>query len=53
MQGEIKSTSLLKLNISKFHDDLNLVVGGVTTHPTIQTLIFNIETDTLPPDTLR
>ena len=54
MQGEIKSTSLLKLNISNdSDDDLNLVVGGVTTHPTsTQTLIFNIDTDTLPTDTL-
>jgi hypothetical protein len=52
--GEIRSTSLLKLNISGDSDNLlNLVYGTVTKNPTSETsLIFNLDTDTLPTNTL-
>lgn len=52
--GEIRSTSLLKLNISGDSDNLlNLVYGTVTTNPSSDTsLIFNLDTDTLPANTL-
>ena len=52
--GEIRSTSLLKLNISGDSDNLlNLVYGTVATNPSSDTqLIFNLDTDTLPTNTL-
>tara|TARA_R110001592_G_scaffold1805_1_gene10708 strand:- start:6377 stop:7729 length:1353 start_codon:yes stop_codon:yes gene_type:complete len=52
--GEIRSTSLLKLNISGDSDNLlNLVYGTVTTNPSSDTqLIFNLDADTLPTNTL-
>jgi hypothetical protein len=52
--GEIRSTSLLKLNISGDSDNLlNLVYGTVTKNPTNDaSLIFNLDTDTLPTNTL-
>ena len=54
MKGELTSTSLLKLNISNDSDsDNNLVVGTVTANPLDETsLIFNLDSDTLPADTL-
>jgi hypothetical protein len=54
MQGELKATSLLKLNISNDSDsDNNLVVGAITSNPLDETsLIFNLDTDTLPANTL-
>lgn len=52
--GEIRSTSLLKLNISGDSENLlNLVYGTVTKNPTNDaSLIFNLDTDTLPTNTL-
>ncbi len=52
--GEIRSTSLLKLNISGDSDNLlNLVYGTVAVNPASDTsLIFNLDTDTLPTNTL-
>jgi len=52
--GEIRTTSLLKLNISGDSDNLlNLVYGTITTNPGSETqLIFNLDTDTLPSNTL-
>ena len=54
MQGELTATSLLKLNISNNSDsDNNLVVGAITSNPLDETsLIFNLDTDTLPANTL-
>jgi len=54
MKGELTSTSLLKLNISNDSDsDSNLVVGSVTANPLDGTsLIFNLDTDTLPSNSL-
>ena len=54
MQGELKATSKLKLNISSDSDnELNMLVGSVTANPLDDTaLIFNIDSDTLPVDTL-
>jgi hypothetical protein len=54
MQGELTATSLLKLNISNDSDsDNNLVVGAITSNPLDETsLIFNLDTDTLPANTL-
>lgn len=55
MQGELTSTSLLKLNISNDSDSEEfLVVGTVVANPLDETsLIFNLDTDTLPSDTLE
>ena len=52
--GEIRSTSLLKLNISGDSNNLlNLVYGTVAVNPASDTsLIFNLDTDTLPTNTL-
>jgi hypothetical protein len=54
MQGEITVTSLLKLNISNDSDNvLNMVVGSISKNPLSESsLIFNLDTDTLPTDTL-
>ena len=54
MQGELTVTSLLKLNISNDSDsDENLIVGSVAANPLDNTsLIFNLDTDTLPANTL-
>lgn len=54
MKGELTSTSLLKLNISNDSDsDQNLVVGTVTANPLDSaSLIFNLDLDTLPSNTL-
>tara|TARA_B100000927_G_scaffold282692_1_gene269643 strand:- start:2155 stop:3507 length:1353 start_codon:yes stop_codon:yes gene_type:complete len=54
MLGELKTTSKLKLNISSDTDnELNMLVGSVTKNPVDDTaLIFNLDTDTLPVDTL-
>ena len=54
-QGELSATSLLKLNISNDSDNqLGLLIGSVTAHPTSpSTLIFNLDTDTLPTDSLN
>jgi len=54
MQGEITATSLLKLNISNDSDNaLNMVVGSISKNPLSgSSLIFNLDTDTLPSDTL-
>jgi len=53
-QGEITATSLLKLNISNDSDnELNMVVGSISKNPlSDSSLIFNLDTDTLPTDTL-
>jgi len=55
MQGELSSTSLLKLNISNDSDSEDfLLVGSVVANPLDDTsLIFNLDTDTLPADTLE
>lgn len=55
MQGQLSATSLLKLNISNDSDNqLGLLVGSVTAHPTSpSTLIFNLDTDTLPTNSLN
>jgi hypothetical protein len=54
MLGEIKATSKLKLNVSADSDnELNMIVGSVTANPLDDTaLIFNLDSDTLPVDTL-
>jgi len=55
MTGELTTTSLLKLNIS---DSISpneevLIIGSVTANPTDDSaLIFNLDVDTLPTDTL-
>jgi hypothetical protein len=53
-QGEVTATSKLKLNISNDSDnELNMLVGGISKNPLDNTaLIFNLDTDTLPSDTL-
>ena len=54
MQGELKATSRLELNLSNDMDDISqLVIGTVVANPLDETsLIFNIDSDTLPSDTL-
>jgi len=54
MQGELSSTSKLKLNITNDSDnDLDAVIGSVTVNPLDDTkLIFNVDADTLPSNTL-
>ena len=54
MLGSIKSTSLLKLNISNDSDnELNMLTGTVAKNPTDDTqLIFNLDSETLPTNTL-
>lgn len=54
MQGELTSTSKLKLNITNDSDnDLDAVIGLVTANPIDNTkLIFNLDRDTLPTNTL-
>jgi hypothetical protein len=54
MKGELSMTSLLKLNISNDSDsDEFLVIGSVVANPLDNTsLIFNLDTDTLPSNTL-
>lgn len=54
MQGSLSATSLLKLNITNDTDDeTSAIVGSVAAHPTDDTmLIFNLDSDTLPTDTL-
>jgi len=54
MQGTLSATSLLKLNISNDGDnELNMLVGTVAETPGVpETLIFNLDTDTLPTNTI-
>jgi len=54
MKGELSVTSLLKLNTSNNSDsDEFLVIGSVVANPLDDTsLIFNLDTDTLPSNTL-
>lgn len=54
MLGELKATSRLELNLSNDMDDVSeLVIGTVVANPLDETsLIFNIDSDTLPSDTL-
>ena len=54
MQGELKATSRLELNLSNDMDDTSeLVIGTVVANPLDETsLIFNIDSDTLPSNTL-
>ena len=54
MQGKITTTSKIKLNISNDSDnELNMLTGSVTVNPIDETkLIFNLDTDTLPTNTL-
>jgi len=54
MQGELKATSRLELNLSNDMDDISqLVIGTVVANPLDETsLIFNIDSDTLPSNTL-
>jgi hypothetical protein len=54
MQGELSITSLLKLNVTNDRDsDIDMVIGGVTANPLDDTaLIFNLDVDTLPSNTL-
>jgi hypothetical protein len=54
MKGELTVTSLLKLNISNDSDsDDALIIGSVSANPLNGTsLIFNLDTDTLPSNTL-
>jgi hypothetical protein len=55
MQGDIRTTSLLKLNTSNDTNNfLGEVIGTIsvdTTNP--NNLIFNLDTDTLPTDTIN
>ena len=54
MQGELTSTSKLKLNLTNDSDnDLDAVIGFVSANPLDDTkLIFNVDQDTLPTSTL-
>lgn len=54
MKGELTVTSLLKLNISNDSDsDDALIIGSVSANPLdVTSLIFNLDTDTLPSNTL-
>jgi len=54
MKGRLTATSLLKLNLSNdIEDDSELIIGSVTSNPADETaLIFNIDRDTLPSNTL-
>lgn len=54
MKGELTVTSLLKLNISNDIDsDDALIIGSVSANPlNVTSLIFNLDTDTLPSNTL-
>ena len=54
MQGELTSTSKLKLNLSNDSDnDLDAVIGLVSANPLDDTkLIFNVDADTLPTSTV-
>ena len=54
MQGELTATSLLKLNISNDSDNaLNMVIGSISKNPLSESsLIFNLDIDTLPTNTL-
>jgi len=54
MQGELTSTSKLKLNLTNDSDnDLDAVVGSVSANPLDGTkLVFNVDADTLPSNTL-
>lgn len=54
MKGELTVTSLLKLNISNDSDsDDALIIGSVSANPlNVTSLIFNLDTDTLPSNTL-
>ena len=54
MQGELRSTSKLKLNISNDTDsELNMVTGTIAALPgSDTTLVFTLDADTLPSNTL-
>ena len=54
MQGALSETSLLKLNITNDTDnDTDVIVGSVSANPLDPTkLIFNLDADTLPSNTL-
>jgi len=54
MQGELRSTSKLKLNISSDSEsELNLITGTIAALPgSDTTLVFTLDTDTLPSNTL-
>lgn len=54
MKGMLSATSLLKLNISNDSDsEDHMVIGTVVANPTSNSsLIFNIDSDTLPSNTL-
>jgi len=54
MQGELTSTSKIKLNLTNDSDnDLDAVIGSVSANPLDDTkLIFNVDADTLPTSTL-
>jgi hypothetical protein len=55
MQGDLRTTSLLKLNTSNDTDNfLGEVIGTVSVDATTNSnLIFNLDTDTLPTDTIN
>lgn len=54
MHGELRTTSRLELNISsdpELRDQL--VIGGIVNNPqNVNNLVFNVDADTLPADTL-
>ena len=54
MQGELSSTSKLKLNISSDSEsELNMITGTIAALPgSDTTLVFTLDTDTLPSNTL-
>lgn len=54
MQGKLSDTSSIKLNITNDSDnDLDVIVGSVAANPLdVTKLIFNIDLDTLPSNTL-
>ena len=54
MQGQLSATSKLKLNITNDSDnDLDAVIGSVSVNTLDSTkLVFNIDTETLPANTL-
>jgi len=55
MEGDVRTTSLLKLNTSNDTNNfLGEVIGTITLDPSEPSnLIFNLDTDTLPTDTIN
>ena len=54
MQGELSNTSRIELNLEdNIQDRTKLVIGSISKNPIAEdTLIFNLDADTLPTDTI-